>query len=270
MSPTKNEIQEIFNKYDVSSEILGSNSEELIRISRSLRNCENSERPDSIINLYDICYGIEHFEVSMYRRIKKQDVNKAAEGRKKFRDKLDDNLKYELKPSLQNLIDSISINLTSHSSSFIDYLSNLSNRYPDKEHKLLLFIEDTSTPSSILDENEQYIHPLEIDKIAEIFLAYKNDIYAVIYCAGNETHKQLYIISLDEIEKQLTEGNLHNINKCRLQVYRSSVTVGKTPENDNITARADLRDNLGVNLRETISIKRINKSTGAEEDIDEI
>ena len=264
MSPTKNEIQDIFNTYEVEINILETNNEELARISNSLKNCENSERPDSIINLFDICYGIEHFEVSMYRRIKKQDLNKAAEGRKKFRDNLDDNLKYELKPSLQNLIDSISINLTS------DYLNNISDKYPDKEHKLLLFIEDTSNPSSILDENEQYIYPLEIDKVAETFLAYKDDVYAVIYCHGNDVHKNLYIITLDEIERQLADGKLHSIDKCRLQVYRSSVTVGKVPENDNITARADLKDDLRINLRETVSIKRINMSTGTEEDIDEV
>lgn len=250
---TKNEIQDILEKYSISFNIINDNDEELFALCNGLKHCENSERPDSILILNNICFGIEHFEASVYKN-KKGDINREAEGRKAHRVKLQEDMIFELKPSLNNLVDSITNRFKSHSNSFSVYLNNINNKYPDKEYRLVIFIEDISSPSSIVDENEQYIHPLKIDKIVEAILEYKSDVFAVVYCVGNEISKQLTAIKLETLNEELRNGNLMEMSKCRLQMYKSTQTVGTVPEKDSSLVRGMFKDRIGI--RDTISIKK--------------
>ncbi len=82
MTGIKNEIQDIFRKYKISFNNLGSNNGELFALLDGLKHCENFERPDAVLILNSVCFGIEHFEVSIYNKDKNGDTNRKAEGRK--------------------------------------------------------------------------------------------------------------------------------------------------------------------------------------------
>ena len=84
---TKNEINEIFKKYKVGIENI-SDDEDIQLLMQNINNHIPTEKPDAYLGLQNIVYAIEHFQISQYKILKKdQDISRIAEGSKARRDK---------------------------------------------------------------------------------------------------------------------------------------------------------------------------------------
>ena len=208
---TKNEINEIFKKYKVGIENI-SDDEDIQLLMQNINNHIPTEKPDAYLGLQNIVYAIEHFQISQYKILKKdQDISRIAEGSKARRDKMKEDRDFDYKPSVDNLINALAKNIESHSKSFLAYKEHISEmaENKNKEYRLVIFIEDSTESGYIVKRREtQPINPLLLQQIVDILLNYKEDIWGVIYVFGNEVQKCMTGCTLKELDEKRNNGVL--------------------------------------------------------------
>lgn len=85
---TKSEIKNIFKKYRVSIENI-SDDKNLQLLMQEIENHIPTEKLDAYLSVQNIVYAIEHFQISQYNLVKKdQDISRRTEGMKNRRDKM--------------------------------------------------------------------------------------------------------------------------------------------------------------------------------------
>ncbi len=211
---TKAEIKEIFVKYkNIKKDIDFSDDTEFKRILKKIGEHIPSEKPDGYLEVDDTIYGIEHFQISQYVVKKGQDFSRVAKGSQNNREKMRNDRDFSLKPSVDNLISALERNMDSHSHSFEEYKTNVL-KHSEKNtvnYKLIIFIEDSTDSGVIVKRRDtKPINPLELKQLAEIFLKYKNDIWAVIYSFGNEITRELTGCTVQELQDKKEAGLLLN------------------------------------------------------------
>lgn len=135
-------------------------------IVNNLHNVDYRDRPDALIELDNIVYIIEHFQISIYKNNKnKGDPLAISINSNTIKNEI------SFKPNLNNLIKNLDYCLKKHSLSFEKYLEVAKEKYPDKDYKIILLIEDKSNDiihcSSM---NDMCI--LDIYETVEIMLSY--------------------------------------------------------------------------------------------------
>lgn len=76
---TKSEIKNIFKKYRVSIENI-SDDKDLQLLMQEIENHIPTEKPDAYLSVQNIVYAIEHFQISQYNLVKKdQDISRRTD-----------------------------------------------------------------------------------------------------------------------------------------------------------------------------------------------
>ncbi len=206
MISNKNEIQQILKKYKLLEDFSVTNDKIIKRIICQRNNWSSFEKPDAFIKDNEITFGIEHFQVSLYKKQRNGDISKIAEGCD--RSKMKDDRLFDFQPSVENLLSALKDNLQSHSKSFKEYRNNLQN---DSEFRLIIFVEDSSESGYIVHKRRTYsINPLLLKQIAEIFLEYEDKIWGVIFTTGNENQKIITGCTLTEWYWKLKNNKLYD------------------------------------------------------------
>lgn len=208
---TKSEIKNIFKKYRVSIENI-SDDKDLQLLMQEIENHIPTEKPDAYLSVQNIVYAIEHFQISQYNLVKKdQDISRRTEGMKNRRDKMKKDGDFDYKPSIDNLIKALSKNICAHSKSFMAYKEHISKmeENDDKEYRLVIFVEDSTESAYIVKMGDvQLINPLLLQQIADVLLKYKEDIWGIIYVYGNEVQKSMTGCTLEELDEKREKGFL--------------------------------------------------------------
>lgn len=206
MTNSRNEIQHIVEKYELFEDFSTTNDEAIKNIIRRRKEYSSFEKPDAFLEENGITFGIEHFQVSLYKKQKNSDVSKIAEGCN--REKMKNDRDFDFQPSVENLLLALKENLKSHSKSFEAYRDNLKK---ESEYRLIIFVEDSSESGYIVRKREtSAINPLLLKQVAEIFLEYKNEIWGVIFTTGNEKQKRITGCTLAELNCRLNNDELHD------------------------------------------------------------
>lgn len=244
----KNEIQALLTKYKYSFDLEFSKDNEFKNVLTSIFKFENSERPDAYYTVDNYCYAIEHFQVSQYKKIKgNQDISKKANGSQNHREKIKDDKKYDLAPSVENLISAIDMSLKSHSKSFDIYYENIAKKYSGSKYRLIIFIEDSTESAYIVKKHSndyKSINPLFIKEIAELLMQYETSIYGVIYSYGNEMSKLITGCTLAELKEKLECNIFQSADICKPFEEKRKVTVSKDKQNDSNNITIKLFDRL--------------------------
>ena len=118
---TRNEINEIFQNYEVNIEKFSDNKDMQL-LMENITNHISTEKPDAYLRLQNIVYAIEHFQISQYKILKKdQDISRIAKGSIANRGKMKNDRDFDYKPNIDNLINALEKNIESHSNSFSAY-----------------------------------------------------------------------------------------------------------------------------------------------------
>lgn len=250
MNKSKEEIQKICSRFEFIENI-DSNDIELKNVINNRNNFKPFEKPDAIyisegndiINIY----GIEHFQISLYKNIRKKgDISKIALGSQGNRKMLKEDKTYDYQPSVCNLIDSLKRNLETHSKSFEEYKNHTTKEYNCnyEKYKLIIFIEDSSDPGYIVkDKTSELICPLKIRQFVDQLLKYKDWIWAVIYTTGIDETKTITGYTLGELEKRYDD--LIDIKSCRPFETERVVFVSKNDDgNDSNEITINLNDHI--------------------------
>lgn len=208
MINSKNEIQHIIEKYKLFEDFAITNDETIKRVIQRINDYSPFEKPDAFLEDNGITFGIEHFQVSLYKKQKNSDISKIAEGCNRAKMKNDRN--FDFQPSVENLLSALKETLESHSKSFEAYRNNL-QKEKESEYRLIIFVEDSSEAGYIVRKRENSpINPLLLKQIAEIFLEYKDEIWGVIFITGNELQKMITGCTLTELNYKLNNNELYD------------------------------------------------------------
>lgn len=179
MEKSKNEIKNILDKYELYEDLSITNDKDIIHVIQQRENYTPFEKPDAFFKQNNVIYGIEHFQISLYKKLKSGDSSKQAKGSQRNREKMREDKDFDLHPSIENYLTALSDNLHSHSGSFEAYRDRLT-KDDNCKYRLIIFVEDSSEPGYINRKQEpQAINPLLLKQIANIFLEYKDDIWGV-------------------------------------------------------------------------------------------
>lgn len=244
---SRNEIANIFSNYKIQIDTTFSKDSEFLNVLSGIEKCESSEKPDGIYIAENHCYGVEHFQVSMYKVDKNQDVSRVAEGSMNNREKMKQDREFNLDPNIGNLISSLERVVNSHSKSFELYKENLSSKYSNKSYRLILFIEDSTNSAYIVKHksfDNKTINPLMMKQLADVLLTCISDVYGVIYSYGNEVSKIITGCTLDELQEKKNCNLLLNSDDYTPFEQEKKQSVSKDGENDNTTATIKLFDKL--------------------------
>lgn len=102
MTNSRNEIQHIVEKYELFEDFSTTNDEAIKNIIRRRKEYSSFEKPDAFLEENGITFGIEHFQVSLYKKQKNSDVSKIAEGCN--REKMKNDRDFDFQPSVENLL----------------------------------------------------------------------------------------------------------------------------------------------------------------------
>lgn len=236
MVNSKNEIQQIVEKYELFEDFAITKDETIQRVIHRIKDYSPFEKPDAFLEDNGIIFGIEHFQVSLYKKQKNSDISKIAAGCN--RSKMKNDRDFDFQPSVENLLSALKENLESHSKSFESYRNNLQK---ELEYRLIIFVEDSSESGCIVRKREtSAINPLLLKQIAEIFLEYENEIWGVIFTTGNEKQKRITGCTLTELNCKLKNDELYDAND-----YTPFETERKVHKSKN----SDSQDSNHVTIR---------------------
>lgn len=234
----KNELYDFFstNSYKI---IIGEHSQELqdvilvITDLEKIRKYGDHEKPDAAFVIGDVCYGIEHFQISMYRN-ENGDARRHVLGQKKNRSKLCNTKTAQYDPSIENLFKSLETQIKTHSTWFAEYRENVQNKFSRKKYKLILFIEDTSEPSNICqgDPNE-LTNIIFTDRFFKALHEYMGEVFGIIYTVGEQENKSVFVFTIEELVERI--ANSCNRNELYLLLSRLDETIAPHPEDDSAT-----------------------------------
>lgn len=229
---SKNEINDILTKYHVSKNISMTENRDMRWIIENIELHSEFERPDAYIIYQNIIYGIEHFQASVYKRIKNNDISQIAKGSQRSRYKMSNDRDFDFSPSIENFLSVVERNLTSHSKSFSVYKRNLMefNNQSSMQYRLIIFIEDTTRLAYITSSkgDSEIISVLSLRQLAEILLSHENEVWGVIVSTGNDTHKQLIGCTLHELKTRLKKEMLVDAEKCLPLEVSRDVHISKS------------------------------------------
>ena len=233
---TRNEINEIFQNYEVNIEKFSDNKDMQL-LMENITNHISTEKPDAYLRLQNIVYAIEHFQISQYKILKKdQDISRIAKGSIANRGKMKNDRDFDYKPNIDNLIIALEKNIESHSNSFLAYKEHISTieENVDKEYRLVIFIEDSTESGYIVKKRDtQPINPLLLQQIVNILLNHKEDIWGVIYVYGNEVQKQMTGCTLEELDEKREKGCLLDSKDYVPFEVERNVHVSKSDEEED-------------------------------------
>ena len=255
---SKNEILTFLKTYECSIS-LGNHSqvlEDIVKIITDKNQMESFgefERPDAAFALEGFCYGVEHFMISMYSN-NQGDSRMHVLGKKRERNKLIDSEKIPYSPHIDNLVSSLEKQLSSHARNFEAYQNHVTKQYPDKEYRLLIFIEDISAPSRIVvDDNDEEIIILHCKEIIDLIAVYKESLWGVIYTVGDEVHKRLYAYSMEELLDR--SNGSWSVDKLRILQSRLDDTIGSIAEKDSSTIGSFPKEWLALSEQVEVFVK---------------
>ena len=226
---SRDEIRNIFSNYHIikSHSDITFDSDLLYVIDNIEQLHLPYERPDAYMITDKIVYGIEHFQISQYAQ-NKGDEGRKAEGSKNNRNKIKQDISYNLEPNINNLVKSLKIALAKHIKNADTYKDNLEkyinidtkNRNDDevvkREYRLILLIEDSSDQAAYIKKYDSTPrNPLLFDAIADEILLYKNEIWGVIYIGGNIKEKLMRGYTIAELNDKKNRGELLDIGNYR-------------------------------------------------------
>lgn len=248
--PSRDEIAQIYGSYNVKVDY-GETTEnsDLRYIIENLKSlCTPFERPDAYVVYNNTAYGIEHFQISQYNH-KKGDQGKVAEAAKQKREKLKEDRRFDLKPGIQNLYDSLKSALSDHMKNADVYKANVETECKDTdyaEYRLVLVIEDASdlaTYVEMFDTTPR--NPLFFDAIAEMLLSYEGILWGIIYIGGSIKDKTIKGYTLSELKEKKEKGKLLEIGKYRTMHAEDERMVSKEDESgDEHTVTIKVYDRL--------------------------
>lgn len=256
----KNEIGDLLRKYEGKISFVNfSTDDEFCRLLSNLNKLHPFERPDAWICLDDVVYAVEHFQISQYRIIKKnQDISRIAEGSKENRDKMKDDRDFEFEPSIGNLINSMSNNIRSHSKSFESYRKKILDMKATggKTYKLVLFVEDTTNPCYIVKKRDtKPVNPISLLQIADIFSEYRNDVWGLVYAFGNGIQEQITGCTIKELMEKRANKELLDAKNYVPFEFERNVHVSKTEQKEDCNS-VEIRLYDEINMRESLQIER--------------
>ncbi|OSA97937.1 UNVERIFIED_ORG: hypothetical protein B2H98_06025 [Clostridium botulinum] len=245
----KDEIKLLVDKYKIYLDLEFSEDVELKKVIENIKKFNNGERPDANYETEDYCYGIEHYQVSQYRKIKRnQDISKRVLGSQEHREKMKKDVNEKFSPSIDNLLKAIDVSLKSHAESFNIYKENVCKKYKGKEYRLIIFIEDSTEPAYIVkkkSDDNNTVNPLLIKEIAEVIIAYKSSLYGVIYSYGNEQEKKITGCTVEELERRVENSEAKSMDEYKQFEDERNVIVTKNKENDSDNRTITLCDFIG-------------------------
>lgn len=206
---SKDEINQIITKYHLNKDISLTSDSELKWIVENIHAHNPFEKPDAYIENSNVIYGIEHFQISLYKANQKGDISQIARGSQDNREKMCNDREFDFKPSIDNLLEALEKNMASHAKSFIEYRNNLASY--QEEYRLIIFIEDSTESGYIVHKREtKPINPLLLDKVVEILLKYENEVWAILLSTGNEYEKTLTGCTIGELKGMARDNKLLN------------------------------------------------------------
>lgn len=242
---SRKELEDYFKSYKIK---VGSNTndKEMQWLVNNINKARCSDKPDAYLIDANIAYGIEHFKVSMNKEDRKGAEEIKIEACVKNRDKLKQDERVELTPSLDRLQISLISNLKQHSDSFSSYEENVLQLTGCQKYRLVVFIECYSKSSYIVkNQGIQPIDPLELDIIVNPLLDYTDLIWGVIFATGNEQEKILYAYTINELLLKKQEGKLLNASEYKAFEDRHDYYVSKDePQNDSHIVHINLFDHI--------------------------
>ncbi len=78
MENSKNEIKKILDTYELYEDFSITNDEDIKHVIQHRKNYVPSEKPDAFFKQNNVIYGIEHFQISLYKKLKSGDISKQA------------------------------------------------------------------------------------------------------------------------------------------------------------------------------------------------
>ncbi len=244
------EISKIYNNYFVTvnrKETTGDKELQYI-IENLYSNHIPFEKPDAYVVHNNVGYAIEHFQISQYQRThKKGDLGKIAASAKQNREKLHDDRRLNLNPSIQNLSESLKNTLSEHMRSEEVYKSNVkAENQGISDCKLIFVIEDASDQAAYVEKFDlSPRNPLLFDGIADAILSYEGKLWAVIYIGGNEKEKSIEGYTVAELKAMKENGKLLDMQKFRTMHAEDERIISKDDEaKDEHTVTIKINDRM--------------------------
>lgn len=213
---------------------------------------DKQECPDGIIEIGNVVYILEHFEVSLYRNKNNGDLLRIAQNNNYinfFKRTNIANYIENLNSSLENLLNAFNISLDKHMKRYNEYVKNAQKDHQDKEYKLIFVVEDTS--HSII--NEDGISLLDTYECAEKILSYSQIDGVILYHTSNRGD---FITAKDRktIENELS--GLKKIQNCEVIMQYIAMHISKSPEGNNIKKILEslLKSNEAIEISEEIQV----------------
>lgn len=244
----KNEIKALFSTFKINKKIISSSSEINMLVNK-LENAINYERPDAYIQIDNFVYGIEHFQISQYYKDKSGDIAQKTKGilnNKKTTTKEDDIF---FNPSIDNLCKALSSNLQQHSKNFECYKSRIIEKtgMDASLYRLVIFVEDSTESGYIVKKRDtQTVFPMDLDKLAECLLNYKDSVWGILYSYGNEREKILSGYTMEELATKKENGILLDSSKYTPFEFQKKqhISAGENREDDTTTVSIKLFETI--------------------------
>ncbi len=204
------------------------------------------EKPDAYVVRNNVGYAIEHFQISQYTH-KKGDQGKIAASAKQNREKLNDDRRLNLNPSIQNLSESLKNTLSEHMRNVEVYKSNVKEKNQGiSDCKLIFVIEDASDQAAYVEKFDLTPrNPLLFDGIADAILSYEGKLWAVIYIGGNEKEKSIEGYTVAELKTMKENGKLLDMQKFRTMHAEDERIISKDDEaKDEHTVTIKINDRM--------------------------
>ena len=243
MSDAKNELKRLYDSIKESNarcEYL-SDSIDFAKIIDQFPKTIHHNYPDGIVELDNVVYILEHFEVSAYREGKEDSLKKVLNSScNKLLSKNPKGKKLDLHPSVANLCFALINSTEKHMKQYNNYLSNAKKiaqeDNPAKQYKFIFVIEEMG---NTVIENENFT-VLDILECTEILLSYEQIDGIIAYHHGRGEN---YLIALDRknlLERSKTAKRKH---QCELLMYHIACNIrpdllqnGKRPLDDMLNS----------------------------------
>ncbi len=214
MSTAKNELKKLYESIKQSNaqcEYL-SKSIDFEKIINKFSEITGEECPDGIILIEDVVYMIEHFEISIYRDAKGNDLLRKMQNtpyQKLNRKSLVNPLIKPLNPKIDNLYKALSVSLAKHMKQYNAYVKRASEKYPGKKYKFVFVIEETG--KAII--NAINFNALDIYECDMAILSYPQIDGVILYHHGRTND---YLLALDRKALEERSNKVQRMDACEL------------------------------------------------------
>lgn len=214
MPAAKNELKKLYESIKQSNaqcEYL-SESIDFEKIINKFSEITGEECPDGIILIEDVVYMVEHFEISIYRDAKGNDLLRKVQNtpyQKLNRKSLVNPLIEPLNPKIDNLYKALSVSLAKHMKQYNAYVKKASEKYPGKKYKFVFVIEETG--KAII--NAINFNALDIYECDMAILSYPQIDGVILYQHGRTND---YLLALDRKALKKRSNEEQRMDTCEL------------------------------------------------------